>query len=212
MEQPQAVPAAGRGRRRRDWPGLWKIPLFIACLLPLAALVVAGVRNGLGPDPAKYVVDVCGIWALRLLWACLAMTPARLLSARVPWLRYRRMLGLFAFFYAALHVLAYVFLLFGAQWAELLTEITQRPYIIAGAAAFVLLLPLAITSTRGWQRRLGRRWSRLHKLIYLSALLALLHFTWLKKLGLESTWPYALLLVVLFGMRVVAWRRRRSSK
>jgi sulfoxide reductase heme-binding subunit YedZ len=196
--------------KKRDWVGLAKIPLFMGCLLPFVVLAFEAVRNDLGPDPAKHVVDFCGIWAIRLLWACLALTPLRIVSGRAIWIRYRRMLGLFAFFYAALHVLAYVFLLFGAQWDELLTEITKRPYIIVGAIAFTALVPLAITSTRGWQRRLGRRWVKLHKLIYLASLLALLHFTWLKKLGLEATWPYALILAVLLGMRIFNWYRRRQ--
>lgn len=196
--------------KKRDWASLAKIPLFIACLLPFAVLAFDAFRNDLGPDPAKHVVDFCGIWAVRMLWACLALTPLRIISGRALWIRYRRMLGLFAFFYATVHIVSYIFLLFGAQWSELLTEITKRPYIIVGAIAFVLLIPLAVTSTRGWQRRLGRKWVKLHKLIYVVALLVLLHFTWLKKLGLEETWPYALILAVLLAMRLFdGYRRRR---
>jgi len=195
--------------KKRDWTSLAKIPLFIICLLPFAVLAFDAIQNNLGPDPAKHVVDFCGTWAIRMLWVCLALTPLRIVSGRAFWIRYRRMLGLFAFFYATVHVFAYVFLLFGAQWAELLTEITKRPYIIVGAIAFVLLIPLAVTSTRGWQRRLGRKWVKLHKLVYAAGILALLHFTWLKKLGIEATWPYALILLVLFGLRIFSWYRRR---
>ena len=196
----------------RDWVGIAKIPLFIVCIAPFAALLINVVRNDLGPDPAKHVVDYCGLWAIRLLWASLLMTPLRIVSKQAYWVRYRRMLGLFALFYAALHVFAYVFLLFGAQWDQLLVEITRRPYIIVGAIAFVLLIPLGITSTRGWQRRLGRRWAKLHKLVYLISVLALLHFTWLKKVGIEATWPYALVLFVLLAVRIRIFSRSFGSR
>lgn len=194
--------------RPRDWHRIGKSIVFLLCLLPLMLLGIDVANNDLGPDPAKRVVDFCGLWALRMLWLCLAMTPLRIVTAKTAWIRYRRMLGLYALFYAALHVFAYVFLLFGAQWAQLLGEISKRPYVIVGAIAFVLLLPLGVTSTRAMQRRLGRRWVTLHRLVYVIALLALLHFTWLKKLGLEATWPYVLILAMLFGVRLFSrWRR-----
>jgi len=196
--------------KKREWASLAKIPLFIICLLPFAVLAFDAIQNNLGPDPAKHVVDFCGLWAIRILWVCLALTPLRIVSGRALWIRYRRMLGLFAFFYATVHVFAYIFLLFGAQWAELLKEVTKRPYIIVGAIAFLLLIPLAVTSTRGWQRRLGRKWVKLHKLVYAVGVLALLHFTWLKKLGFEATWPYAVILLGLFGVRIFNWYRLRS--
>lgn len=208
MQMTTSVPTT---TKKRDWPGIAKLPLFIVCLLPFAVLAFDAVRNELGPDPAKHVVDFCGLWAIRLLWVCLAMTPLRHVTGKALWIRYRRMLGLFALFYATLHVFTYIFLLFGAQWAELLTEITKRPYIIVGAIAFVLLIPLGITSTRGWQRRLGRKWSKLHKLVYVVAVLVLLHFTWLKKLGIEATWPYAVMLAVLFVSRIASGYRRRQA-
>jgi methionine sulfoxide reductase heme-binding subunit len=184
--------------------------VLVICLLPLLVLVFAAVRNDLGPDPAKHVVDDLGLWALRLLCLTLALTPLRLITGKTFWIRYRRMLGLYAFFYALLHVLAYTFLLFGAQWDALLAEVTRRPYIVVGAVAFLLLIPLAVTSTHAMQRRLGRRWVKLHRLVYVVALLALTHFTWLKKLGLEATWPYAVLVFLMFAIRIVAYWRRKS--
>jgi sulfoxide reductase heme-binding subunit YedZ len=109
-----------------------------------------------------------------------------------------------------MHLLIYVFLLFGADWTLLGKEITKRPYIIVGLLAFALLLPLGVTSTRNWQKRLGRNWLRLHKTIYVVSLLALWHFSWVKKLGIASIWPYALILAVLLGERVrMAYQRRQ---
>jgi sulfoxide reductase heme-binding subunit YedZ len=118
------------------------------------------------------------------------------------------MLGLFAFFYASVHLISYVFLLFGGHWSEIFVEVTKRPYIIVGGLAYVLLLPLALTSTRGWQQRLGRRWVRLHLLVYVVAVLVLIHFSWVKKTGLLASWPYALVLGLLFGARI--WKQFTS--
>jgi len=196
---------------RRDWHAFAKPAVFLLCLLPFLLLGIDAFNNDLGPDPAKRVVDVCGLWAIRLLWITLAMTPLRIITAKSFWIRHRRMLGLFVLFYATLHVVAYVFLLFGAAWAELLKEITKRPYIIVGAIAFVLLLPLGATSTRSMQRRLGRRWVSLHRLIYVIAFFALVHFTWLKKVGLEATWPYAVMLLLLFAIRLLKRLRKAPA-
>ncbi|MDF3031782.1 MAG: sulfoxide reductase heme-binding subunit YedZ [Moraxellaceae bacterium] len=188
-----------------DWIARSKLVLFPLFLCPLFWLLWSGFGGGLGPDPAKTFVDQNGLWAFRFLLLCLAMTPLRYLTRRSFWGRYRRMLGLFAFFYACVHVISYVFLLFGGRWSEIVVELAKRPYIMVGAMAFVMLIPLAITSTRGWQRKMGRGWVRLHTLIYPAGFLVLLHFLWVKKLGLEAIWPYALLLVLLIGMRI--WKR-----
>lgn len=178
-----------------------KILLFIALLLPCLWLIFAAFTNQLGADPAKKIVDQTGLWAIRCLWLSLAMTPFKNWTGSSQWIQYRRMTGLFAFFYAALHFLAYVFLLFGAQWAFIGQELTKRPYIVVGFSAFVLLVPLAVTSTKQWQRRLKRHWLTLHKLVYLIAVLALVHFIWLKKIGIFAVWPYAIILLVLFAER-----------
>lgn len=187
-----------------------KVILFIALLLPCVWLIFAAVNNQLGADPAKKLVDQTGLWAIQCLWLSLAMTPLKNWTGSSQWIQYRRMTGLFAFFYVLLHFLGYVFLLFGAQWAFIGQELTKRPYIIVGFTAFVLLIPLAITSTAGWQRRLKRRWLTLHKLVYLIAILALIHFIWLKKLGIFAVWPYALVLLILFTERIRSYLRKKQ--
>ena len=195
----------------RDRIGPGKALLFSLLFLPLAWLLWAGISNQLGPDPAKMLVDQIGLWALRILLLCLAMTPLRRVTGRSFWGRYRRMLGLFALFYALLHVGSYVFLLFGARWSELLVELTKRPYIIVGSLALLLMLPLGVTSTSGWQRRLKYRWVQLHRLIYPLSILALLHFFWVQKLGIRAVWVYALTLFCLLGLRLW-WFFRQSER
>ena len=187
-----------------------KILLFIALLLPCFWLIFAAMNNQLGADPAKKLVDQTGLWAIQCLWLSLVMTPLKNWTGSSQWIQYRRMIGLFAFFYVLLHFLSYVFLLFGAQWAFIGQELTKRPYIIVGFTAFVLLIPLAITSTAGWQRRLKRRWLTLHKLVYIIAVLALIHFIWLKKLGIFAVWPYALVLFILFAERIRSHLRKKQ--
>ncbi len=187
-----------------------KILLFIVILTPCLWLIFAAMNNQLGADPAKKLVDQTGLWAIQCLWLSLAMTPLKNWTGSSQWIQYRRMTGLFAFFYVLLHFLSYVFLLFGAQWAFIGQELTKRPYIIVGFTAFVLLIPLAITSTAGWQRRLKRRWLTLHKLVYLVAVLALIHFIWLKKLGIFAVWPYALVLFILFAERIRSHLRKKQ--
>lgn len=187
-----------------------KILLFIALLTPCLWLIFAAINNQLGADPAKKLVDQTGLWAIQCLWLSLAMTPLKNWTGSSQWIQYRRMIGLFAFFYVLLHFLIYVFLLFGAQWAFIGQELVKRPYIIVGFSAFFLLIPLAITSTTGWQRRLKRRWLTLHKLVYLIAILALIHFIWLKKLGIFAVWPYALVLLILFAERIRIHLRKKQ--
>lgn len=194
-----------------DRVALCKLFVFAFCLLPFLLIAHAGVTNQLGPDPAKAVVDQSGLWAFRLLLASLAITPLRKLSGAAWWLRYRRMLGLFAGFYACVHVSAYVFLLFGAQWHFLADELLRRPYIVVGAVSFLLMLPLMVTSTRYAQKRMGRAWLSLHKSVYLLAVLALVHFTWVKKLGFSVLWPYVFAVLILLLLRLW-WFFRRSAR
>lgn len=197
---------------RQQWISASKPLAFLVLLLPLLWLALLAYQNNLGADPAKKLVDETGLWAVRILWLSLAMTPLKNWTGSSVWIHYRRMTGLFAFFYVVLHVLIYTFLLFGANWGALARELTKRPYIIVGFMALLTLIPLAVTSSRNWQKRLGRRWVRLHKLVYISGLLALIHFIWLKKLGIAAVWPYALLLAMLLGERVrvyVAHKQRQ---
>ena len=130
---------------------------------PLAAVASVLPTAGLGADPVAAITHATGDWALRLLLACLAMTPLRRLSGASWPIRFRRLLGLYAFFYACLHLSTYLVLDLGGYWTQLFADIAKRPYITVGFTAWLLLLPLAITSTRGWMRRLGRRWGQLHR-------------------------------------------------
>ncbi len=180
---------------------------FLLLLLPLGLLVEGLLTDNLGADPAKYIVKELGFWAICWLWLTLAVTPVRkFLGWR--WLtRYRRMFGLSAFFYAVLHLLAFATFLLGWRWDILMTELTKRPYIVVGLLALLLLLPLAITSTKGMQRRLGRRWKKLHTLIYPASLLVLLHFIWQIRSDFLQQLIFAILLAILLGYQLYLKRR-----
>jgi sulfoxide reductase heme-binding subunit YedZ len=186
---------------------LFWLLLFCVSLLPLGWITVQAIQQQLGADPAQVIVSFLGIWALRFLWITLAVTPARRLFG-MSWLqRYRRMLGLYALFYATLHLLAVATFILGWRPDLLLRELTERPYIIVGFSAWLLLLPLGITSTQGWQRRLGKRWKPLHGLIYPISLLVLLHFAWLIRAGYLEVLIYTLILAFLLGYRLyLKWR------
>lgn len=196
---------------RQQWISYSKPLVFLMLLMPTLWLALSAYQNALGADPAKKLVDETGLWAIRILFLSLAMTPFKNWTGSSVWIHYRRMIGLFAFFYVVMHVLIYIFLLFGANWGALARELTKRPYIIVGFIALLTLIPLAITSTRSWQKRLGSQWTKLHKLVYASGILALIHFIWLKKLGIVAVWPYALVLAMLLGERLrhYLWRKNR---
>ena len=155
--------------------------VFLLCLLPLAWLVYGAVANQLGANPAEALIRGLGDWALRFLCIALAVTPVRI-HTRTPQLaRYRRMLGLFVAFYASLHLVAYAWLDMGLDVADIARDILKRPFILVGFAAWLLLVPLALTSTNGAVRRLGgKAWRALHRLVYVVAPLALLHFFWMR--------------------------------
>jgi sulfoxide reductase heme-binding subunit YedZ len=177
--------------------------LRAAALLPLAWLGVRAATDALGAEPVETLLHGTGDWALRLLLASLAITPARRwlgLSVLAP---LRRSFGLFAALYAGLHFTIYLTLEVGLDAGLLLEDVTERPYVSAGFGALVLLLALAVTSTRGWQRRLGRRWVRLHRLVYLAAALAVLHFLWLVKADLREPLVYAAILALLLLARLL---------
>ncbi len=194
-----------------DKDRLLKPLLFIACLVPFGGLLLGIYEGDLGPNPLETVTHTTGDWALRLLLITLAMTPLRRML-HSPWpLRLRRMLGLFAFFYACLHFLIWLVLDQELRWAAIVVDIGKRPYVTVGFAAWLLLLPLALTSTRRAMRRLGRRWSQLHRLVYPAAVLAVLHFLWLVKADLREPLLYALAFTVLMLLRV-PWRRFRGAR
>jgi len=195
--------------RRFARPGL-----FVACALPLAWLVarLLGIAGaGLGANPIDELMDRLGEWGLRLLIATLAVTPLAV-TLRKPWLvGLRRMLGLFAFTYLCLHFLTWLVL---DQWFDLASigaDLAKRPYVTVGFTAFALLVPLAVTSTAGWMRRLGPRWHRLHRLIYPAAILGVTHFWWQVKADWREPLVYALVLAGLLGWRVHRARRRGAS-
>lgn len=187
--------------------------LFALALLPLARLFWLAASNGLGANPVEFVIRSLGTWTLVMLCVTLAITPLRRLTGWAWLARLRRMAGLFCFFYATLHMLSFVGL---DQWFDLraiLTEVVKRPYITAGAAAFVLLLPLAATSTNAMVKRLGgRNWQRLHRLVYAVALAAILHYWWHKAGKNDFAQPtiYATVIALLLGARLVHWWNSRQ--
>ena len=182
-----------------------KAVLFVACLWPAGTLLHALFNNGLGTNPVEKLLHENGIWALRFLLITLAVTPVRRLTGLTWLVRFRRMLGLFAFFYAALHFAIYISLDLSFDFANLGEDIIERPYITIGFTALVLLIPLAVTSTNKMMRRLGKRWLRLHQLIFPIAILSVWHFWWLVKRDISEPLIYALILSVLLGIRLF-WR------
>lgn len=181
-----------------------KILLFVAALLPAAYLTYGILYDGLGANPAEALQTQTGIWALRFLMLTLAVTPIRRLTKWNRIIQYRRMLGLFAFFYSFLHLLAYAILDRYFDFAGVWEDVAERPFITAGMVAFVLMVPLAITSTKGWIRRLGKRWQLLHRLIYISAIAAAVHYLWKVKIIGGSPVYYAVIVGILLAFRL-AW-------
>lgn len=184
--------------------------VFIACLLPLAWLVYAAVNDLLGPNPIEALLRGSGDWVLRFLLITLSMTPLRKLTGWTGWIRLRRMLGLYSFFYAVLHFTVYIWLDRELLMSEIIVDLVKRPYITVGFTTLVLLTPLAITSTRGWQRRLGRRWQKLHQLVYIAGLGGILHYLWLVKADIQEPLIYAGWLILVLGLR--AWWQRVAGK
>ena len=180
----------------------YKPLLFLVCLLPLARLLYLGFSEGLGANPIEFITRSTGTWTLVGLLLTLSVTPLRRLTGRNVLVRYRRMLGLFAFFYACLHFTTYIWLDQFFDLGGILRDIYKRPFITVGFTAFLLLLPLAITSTNGMMRRLGRRWQQLHRLVYLIGLLGVLHYLWLVKKDLTQPLIYAGVLLLLLSLRL----------
>ena len=197
-------------RRRVFKPVVW-----VVCLAPLAYLVYS-LSLDLGANPVETITNFTGIWTLRLIMATLAISPLRWLTGINQLVNYRRVLGLFAFFYGFLHFMTFFFFDHQFDVAGMWEDVRLRPYITAGFVAFVLMIPLAITSTNGWIRRIGgRNWNLLHRLIYVSAIAAVLHYYWKVSIKLPPTNPrnYAILVAVLLGWRI--WRtfaRKRASE
>ena len=187
--------------------GRWaKIALFSISLLPIILLGWRGLHNGLGANPIEFITHSTGDWTIRFLLITLSVTPLRKLLALPALIRFRRMLGLFAFFYGFLHFVTYVWLDKFFDLPDILKDVAKRPFITAGFTGFVLLIPLAVTSTQGWIRRLGgKRWQLLHRLIYVSALAGVIHYYWLVKSDVRLPLLYAAILGVLLSYRIVVW-------
>jgi sulfoxide reductase heme-binding subunit YedZ len=184
---------------------------FALGLAPFVWLLFRAFTDRLTANPVEDITLTTGIWALRFLLITLAVTPLRRLTGWNRIIQYRRMLGLFAFFYATLHLLTYFTFDLVFDFSRVIADVWKRPFITAGMAAFLLMLPLAVTSTKGWIRRLGRRWQVLHRLIYASAIAAVLHFLWKVKVVAGEPVYYAVILGVLLSFRIL-WRYRPSAR
>ncbi|HEX3094419.1 MAG TPA: protein-methionine-sulfoxide reductase heme-binding subunit MsrQ [Candidatus Angelobacter sp.] len=194
-----------------------KAPVFLLCLGPAFVLTWKGFHHGLGANPIDVITRTTGRWTLTFLLITLSVTPVRKLSGLAWLIRFRRMLGLFAFFYGSLHLMTYVWLDKFFDVHAMLHDIAKRRFITAGMTAWSLMLPLALTSTTGWIRRLGgKRWQKLHRLIYFSAAAGVVHFIWLVKADLRRPLTYGGILAVLLAYRLIAWlvtrlRTRRAA-
>ena len=185
-----------------------KFVIYVACLLPLSWLIYAALNDALGANPIEVVTRRLGEWGLQLLLVTLCMTPLRDILKQ-PWpIQLRRLLGLFAFFYVVLHFLTYLWLDQFFDWSEIWADIVKRPFITFGMLAVVGLLPLAITSNRFSQRKLGGKWRKLHQLIYPICILAVLHFFWLVKADTLRPTVLSLCLGFLLLYRFIKWQRR----
>lgn len=186
----------------------WKTVVHVLALLPAAWLVADIYYDRLGADPIATLTHATGLWALRFLLLALAVTPLRRITGWTVLARFRRMIGLYAFFYASLHLTIYLVLDLGGYWAQILDDVVKRPYITVGFIAWCGLLALTLTSTRGMMRRLGRRWAQLHKIVYGIGVLAILHFVWLVKSDVREPAVYGAILAVLLLLRVPAIAKR----
>jgi sulfoxide reductase heme-binding subunit YedZ len=218
--------AARNAPRAQPWLGRWlpgvppvldpptfarvRAALFLLALLPFLRLVTLTFTDGLGANPVEFMQRSLGTWTLALLLATLCITPLRWASGWAWLLRLRRMLGLFAFFYASLHVLAWIGLDLRFDLAAAWADVIKRPYVTAGAVAFLLMAPLAVTSSNAMVKRLGgRRWQQLHRLVYLVAVAAIVHYWWHKagKNDFSTVSIYAAVVAALLGVRVLHWAR-----
>jgi sulfoxide reductase heme-binding subunit YedZ len=187
--------------------------VFLLCLIPAVTIATRAYLDDLGPFPINELELLTGRWTLRMLAIALAITPARRLFGWNGLVKYRRMVGLFAFFYATVHISTYVGLdaFFDVAW--MVEDILEHRYITIGMLAYLCLIPLAVTSTKGWIRRLGKRWQKLHRLVYVAAVLGTVHYLWAVKKDTFLPLVYLSIFVVLLGYRLVVWRmgRRRAA-
>ena len=188
---------------------VWKPIVFLACLVPFGLVVgdLYGITGDLGANPVEAILDRFGNWAIRFIMIALAVTPLRKMTGWNWLLRFRRMLGLFAFFYVLMHFLTWFYLDQQMLWASIVLDIAKRPYITVGFTALLLLTAMAITSTTGMRRRLGRRWDALHRSVYVVGVLGVVHFWWQVKSDFREPLIYAVILAALLGYRFVTRRK-----
>lgn len=189
-------------------PSLLKPAVFSICLIPLGQLLYRAYSDDLGVNPIDMITRFTGSWALFILLTCLSVSPLRKITGLNDLIRYRRMLGLFAFFYATLHFSTYLVLDHFFNWPRIAKDILKRPYVTAGFTAFLIMIPLALTSTSAMIRRLGKRWQQLHRLVYVAAIAAVIHFYWLVKADIRRPAQYGAVLLLLLGYRLLVNRRR----
>ncbi|WP_281662712.1 protein-methionine-sulfoxide reductase heme-binding subunit MsrQ [Paraburkholderia fungorum] len=209
-----ATVAAKRPASGARWIVPAKIAVFIAAWYPLARIVLFGMTDRLGANPIEFITRSTGLWTLVFLCITLSVTPLRRLTGIPALVRFRRMLGLYAFFYATLHFTTYLWFDKWFDVAAILKDIGKRPFITVGFAAFVLLIALAVTSPRAMVRKLGRRWQALHRAIYVIGALAILHFWWMKAGKHDLVLPkiYGAIMVALLGWRLILWLRERRLR
>ncbi len=182
--------------------GFLKSIVFLLALLPLLLLIRGFFTNDLTANPVEYLLRQTGYWGLVLLFLSLAVTPARRLFRWKKIVSLRRMLGLFSFAYIGLHFLIYLFLDRELYWDEIIPDIVKRPYITIGFSAFLAMIPLAVTSTKGWMKRLGKGWQKLHRLTYVIAVAGVVHYWWQVKADIRQPALFAVILLILFALRL----------
>lgn len=187
-----------------------KIAVFLLALLPISLLLLRAYNNQLGANPIETITDSTGIWTLRMLAITLAISPLRMLTGATVLLRFRRMLGLFSFFYASLHFLTYIWLDQYFDWPFIVEDIIEHPYVVVGFSAFLILLALAITSPKQMVRKLGKHWKKLHRLVYPAAFLACLHFIWLVKSDIREPLLYFGIFTLLMLLRLPGVQKKLS--
>jgi sulfoxide reductase heme-binding subunit YedZ len=189
-----------------------KVAVFVVCLVPLSIELWLGFHDGLGANPLEHITHMTGDWTIRFLVITLCVTPFRKLFHAPSLIRFRRMLGLFAFFYGTLHFATYLWFDKAFEWNEIVKDIGKRPFITIGFLGLICMLPLAGTSTAGWIRRLGgKRWQLLHRLIYVSAIAGVVHYYWLVKSDVRKPLMYGAMVGVLLLFRLGSTLRRRGA-
>ncbi|MEX2470146.1 MAG: protein-methionine-sulfoxide reductase heme-binding subunit MsrQ [Pseudohongiellaceae bacterium] len=192
------------GARKFIKPGV-----FLLALLPFGYVLWRVISNDLGPDPAQELAIETGEWSIRFLLLALAITPLRQLTGQVEFVRQRRMIGLFALFYASVHFLVWLTFLLAFRWGAIGEELIERPFITVGFAAWVILVALGVTSPKAMVKKLGRNWKRLHRLVYLAGFLALVHLLWIQRTDLVEVFFYGTILLLLLGFRLARYLQKR---